>query len=85
LTPPWEKVCGNEWERKGKRQGERSFPYADAVEKVHQELYRKALEHLEKLKGTDDSVYSVYGYTREKEPPGRFPVADAKAKPFFSV
>jgi rubrerythrin len=64
---------------------ERSFTYANEVEKIHAGLYQKALDHLETLEETDVYVCSVCGYTCEDEPPERCPVCGAKAKAFFKV
>jgi len=69
----------------GQKQAERSFTYANAVEKVHAELYQKALDRLDKLEEVDYYVCSVCGYTCEKEPPDSCPVCGAKAKAFFKV
>ena len=65
--------------------GERTFRYANVVEKVHAGLYRKALENLENLKEVDYYVCSVCGYTCEDEAPDRCPVCNAKGSAFFSV
>jgi rubrerythrin len=64
---------------------ERSFAYANEVEKIHAGLYQKALDSLAGLKETDYYVCSVCGYTCENEPPDTCPVCKAKAKAFFRV
>ncbi|MBW1998899.1 MAG: rubrerythrin family protein [Deltaproteobacteria bacterium] len=64
---------------------ERSFTFANEVEKVHAELYQKALDNLESLEDTDYYVCPVCGYTCEKEPPERCPVCGAKQQAFFKV
>jgi rubrerythrin len=64
---------------------ERSFAYANEVEKIHAGLYQKALDNLAGLKETDYYVCSVCGYTCEGEPPDTCPVCKAKAKAFFRV
>jgi rubrerythrin len=64
---------------------ERSFAYANEVEKIHAGLYQKALDNLSSLKKTDYYVCSVCGYTCENEPPDTCPVCKAKAKAFFKV
>jgi len=64
---------------------ERSFTFANEVEKVHAALYEKALANLEGLKETDYYVCSVCGYTVEDGPPDECPVCKAKAKAFFKV
>ncbi|MDY6839717.1 MAG: rubrerythrin family protein [Thermodesulfobacteriota bacterium] len=64
---------------------ERTFTYANEVEKVHAALYQKALDNLETLEETDYYVCSVCGYTCESEPPDRCPVCGATAKAFSRV
>jgi rubrerythrin len=67
----------------GNKGAERSFNFANAVEKVHAALYQNALGNLEKLEEADYYVCSVCGYTCEKEPPENCPVCGSKAKAFF--
>jgi rubrerythrin len=69
----------------GNKAAERSFQYANDVEKVHADLYQKALDNLESLEAVDYYVCSVCGYTCENEPPDVCPVCKAKAKAFFKV
>lgn len=69
----------------GHKAAERSFRYANEVEKVHAELYQKALDNLDALPETDYYVCAVCGYTVEKEPPDTCPVCGAKANAFFKV
>jgi len=69
----------------GNKAAERSFRYANEVEKVHAGLYQKALDNLGSLEETDYWVCSVCGYTVEQEPPETCPVCGAKAKAFFKV
>jgi rubrerythrin len=64
---------------------ERSFAFANEVEKVHAGLYQKALDNLDSLEETDYHVCSVCGYTCEKEPPEKCPVCGAKSSAFFKV
>ena len=64
---------------------ERSFRYANEVEKVHAALYQKALDNLENLEEADYYVCSVCGYTCENEPPDKCPVCGAASKAFFKV
>lgn len=63
----------------------RTFSYANAVELVHAELYRKALDNLGSTEETDYYVCSVCGYTCEKEAPGTCPVCGSTAKAFSRV
>lgn len=69
----------------GHKAAERSFRYANEVEKVHADLYRKALDHLDSPEETDYFVCPVCGYTAEGEPPETCPVCGAKGKVFFKV
>ena len=63
----------------------RSFTYANDVEKVHANLYTKALDNLDSLEAVDYYVCDVCGYTCENEPPDECPVCKAKKKAFFKV
>jgi rubrerythrin len=73
-------------EAEGNKEAERSFRFANEVEKVHAALYEKLLAGLE---GAGE-VYPYYvcpvcGYTAEKEAPGVCPVCGAKGKMFRKV
>ncbi len=64
----------------------RSFRWAWEVEKVHEELYRKALETL----GQGDESYDYYvcpfcGYTHAKGAPEKCPVCGAPAAKFVKI
>lgn len=63
----------------------RSFTFANEVEKVHAELYQKALDNLDQQADVTYYVCSVCGYTCEDEVPESCPVCKAKAKAFFKV
>ncbi|WP_027185433.1 rubrerythrin family protein [Desulfovibrio inopinatus] len=69
----------------GHKAAERSFTYANAVEKIHADLYQKALDNIESLADVDYYVCSVCGYTCESEAPEKCPVCSAAAKAFFKV
>jgi rubrerythrin len=69
----------------GAKAAERSFTYANAVEKVHAALYQKALENIGDQKTVDYYVCSVCGYTCENGPPDTCPVCQSKAKAFNKV
>ena len=69
----------------GNKAAERSFTYANEVEKIHAALYQKALDNLDALEAVDYYVCSVCGYTCENEPPEVCPVCKAKASAFFEV
>jgi rubrerythrin len=70
----------------GHKDAERSFSYANEVEKVHAQLYQKMLAGME---GTQDDypyyVCPVCGYTAEKEPPDTCPVCGAKGDKFKKI
>ncbi len=72
-------------QEEGHKAAERSFRYANEVEKVHADLYRKALDQLDTLEETDYFVCPVCGYTAESEPPETCPVCGAKGRAFFKV
>ena len=69
----------------GNKGAERSFSVANEVEKVHANLYQKALDNLGALEDVDYYVCSVCGYTCEDGPPERCPVCGAKSTAFFEV
>lgn len=69
----------------GDSAAERSFIYANTVEKVHADLFKKALENPSALADSHYHVCSVCGYTCEGDAPDPCPVCGAKAKVFFKV
>jgi len=69
----------------GHKTAERSFTYANEVEKIHAELYRQALTELEHMAAADYYVCSVCGYTAAKASPAKCPVCGATAKAFFKA
>jgi rubrerythrin len=74
-----------EAKKEGSKSAERSFTYANEVEKIHAVLYQKALDNLGKNAEVDYYVCSVCGMTVEKEPPEKCPVCGAVKKAFFKV
>jgi rubrerythrin len=70
----------------GNREAERSFTYANEVEKIHARLYEQMLVRLE---STGDSyiyyICPVCGYTVERVAPEICPVCGAKGKMFSKV
>jgi rubrerythrin len=64
---------------------ERSFSFANEVEKIHAGLYQKALDNLENLQDADYYVCPVCGYTCENEPPDKCPVCGAKGTSFWKI
>ena len=71
--------------KENNKAAERSFRYANDVEKIHADLYQKALDNLENLEDADYHVCSVCGYTCENEPPDKCPVCGSASKAFFKV
>ena len=63
----------------------RSFKFANEVEKIHAELYKKALENIGKNLVVDYYVCQVCGNTVENEPPDECPVCGAKKKMFKKI
>ena len=64
---------------------ERSFTYANEVEKLHADLYTKALENLGSNAETDYYVCTVCGNTVEGEAPDECSVCKAKKQAFKKV
>ncbi|MCJ7785172.1 MAG: rubrerythrin family protein [Desulfobacterales bacterium] len=65
---------------------ERSFSYANSVEKVHAELYQKVLDGLAKSQENYPYyVCPVCGYTVEKQAPGACPVWGANGAMFNRI
>ena len=63
----------------------RSFNFANEVEKIHAELYKKALENIGKNPAVDYYVCQVCGNTVENEPPDECPICKAKKQAFKKV
>lgn len=69
----------------GHKQAERSFRFANAVEKTHADLYQKALDTLGSNEDVEYYVCSVCGHTTEGAHEGKCPVCKADPKAFFKV
>ena len=70
----------------GNKEAERSFNFANEVEKIHAGLYKKLLTDLGNT--SEDHAYwvcPVCGYTAEKEAPEICPVCGAKGRMFRKV
>lgn len=63
----------------------RSFEYANAVEKIHADLYNKALAALGKNADVEYYVCQVCGNTVENEAPDECPICGAKKNMFKKV
>lgn len=73
-------------EAEEQRKATRSFKYAMEVEKVHEELYQKALDTLGTDTGSDDYyVCPICGHTHYGKPSGLCPVCGADASKFIKV
>ena len=67
---------------------ERTFKYANEVEKVHHKLYSAALEAIKNgkdLEKEDVYICPVCGYTHEGDPPDKCPVCGAAKKVFKQI
>lgn len=69
----------------GNKEAERSFVFANEVEKVHAELYAKVLANLDDKTLVDVYVCPVCGYTVEESVPDNCPVCNAKGKTFKKI
>ncbi len=72
----------------GDKASERSFVYANSVEKVHAALYQKMLDDLGLGKKEENYPYYVCpicGFTADREAPGTCPVCGAKASMFKKI
>ena len=70
----------------GQKAAERTFTFANSVEKIHAQLYQKLLDGLGKSKENFPYyVCPVCGYTAEKEPPGACPVCGTKGEMFRKI
>jgi len=67
----------------GQKSAEISFTYANEVEKIHAELYKKALEDPDKLAVQDYYICKICGYTVAEKIPDACPVCGANQKAFF--
>jgi rubrerythrin len=73
-------------ETEANKVAERTFRYANEVEKIHAQLYQMALDSLETAQ--EDYPYyvcPVCGYTAEKEAPEQCPVCGAKGSLFKRI
>jgi len=69
----------------GHKEALRSFEFANEVEKVHAQLFEKALANLEKKEMVDVFICTVCGHTVEGEPPDQCPVCKALKKFFKKI
>ena len=70
----------------GEKVAERSFNYANSVEKIHAHLYQNLLDNLGKTKENYPYyVCPVCGFTAEKEAPETCPVCGTKGSMFKKI
>lgn len=69
----------------GNKRAQTGFTYANEVEKIHAQLYRKALEAMDSLPETDYFVCDVCGNTVEGEPPEKCPVCGVTKDHFMKI
>ena len=69
----------------GHKEALRSFEFANEVEKVHAQLFQKALANLEKKEMVDIFICTICGHTVEGEPPDQCPVCKALKKFFKKI
>jgi rubrerythrin len=62
-----------------------SFQYANAVEKIHAELYQNALDAMAGLAGTSYFVCDVCGNTVEGEAPDKCPICGVSKDHFMEI
>ncbi len=72
-------------EAEGNEDAKRSFTFANEVEKIHADLYKKALENLGKNEEVDYYVCQVCGNTVEGQAPDTCPVCGAKKEAFKKI
>lgn len=63
----------------------RSFNYANEVEKVHAQLFKKALENIDKKENVEYYICPVCGNTFENEVPDKCPICNALKKFFIKI
>jgi rubrerythrin len=75
----------DEAKEEGEKVAEKSFAFANEVEKIHANLYKEALDKLDNFPVKDYYVCSVCGYTVADEAPDKCPVCGAMKKAFNKV
>lgn len=74
-----------EAKKEGNKQALQSFEFANKVEKIHADLYQKALKDLGKNETVDYYVCKVCGNTVEKEAPDKCPICGAAKSMFIKI
>ena len=71
--------------KEGNKQAQQSFEFANKVEKIHAELYQKALNSLGKNETVDYYVCQVCGNTVENAAPDKCPICGAPKSMFVKI
>lgn len=74
-----------EAKKEGNKQALQSFEIANKVEKIHADLYKKALDTLGKNENVDYYVCQVCGNTVEKSAPDKCPICGAPSSKFKKI
>jgi rubrerythrin len=72
-------------QKEGSHEAARTFNFANEVEKVHAQLFQRALDNLGQQAPADLHICTICGYTVEGEPPDNCPVCKALKKFFRRV
>ena len=72
-------------ETEGEKKALRSFSWANEVEKIHANLYQKALDNIDTPVEADYYVCNVCSYTCENEAPDVCPVCKSQKKAFHKI
>ena len=75
----------DEAKEEGEKIAEKSFVFANEVEKIHANLYKEALDTMDNFPIKEYYVCSVCGYTVADEAPDKCPVCGAMKKAFNKV
>ncbi len=74
-----------EAKKEGNKQALQSFEIANKVEKIHADLYQKALQNLGKNEAVDYYVCQVCGNTVENAAPDKCPICGASKSMFTKI
>ncbi|MDO8142554.1 MAG: rubrerythrin family protein [Candidatus Brocadiales bacterium] len=75
----------DEARKEGNKQALQSFEFANKVEKIHADLYQKALSSLGKNAAVDYYVCQVCGNTVENAAPDKCPICGASKSMFIKI
>ncbi|MBI2471952.1 MAG: rubrerythrin family protein [Planctomycetes bacterium] len=75
----------DEARKEGNKQALQSFEFANKVEKIHADLYQKALNSLGKNEAVDYYVCQVCGNTVENAAPDKCPICGASKSMFIKI